>query len=57
MVQSGHYDAELRRPMLAWIAEKNARLTRMRQALLIVGLVLFFVGLFIALLEGTASGI
>ena len=56
MVQSGHYDAELRRPMLAWIAEKNARLMRMRQALLIVGLVLFFVGLFVVLLEGTGTG-
>ena len=51
MVQSGHYDAELRRPMLAWIAEKNTRLTRMRQAALIVGLVLFFVGLFVVLLD------
>jgi hypothetical protein len=56
MVQSGHYDAELRRPMLAWIAEKNARLSRLRQVALIVGLVLLFVGLFVVLLEGVAMG-
>jgi hypothetical protein len=54
MAQSGHYDAELRRPMLAWIAEKNVRLTRMRQLVLIVTLVLFFVGLFVVLLEGAS---
>jgi len=54
MVQSGHYDAELRRPMLAWIAEKNTRLARIRQVALIVGLVLFFVGLFVVLLEGAS---
>jgi hypothetical protein len=56
MAQSGHYDAELRRPMLAWIAEKDAKLSRMRQVALIVGLVLFFVGLFVVLLEGTGTG-
>ena len=56
MAQSGHYDAELRRPMLAWIAEKNTRLSRMRQLVLIVSLVLFFVGLFVVLLEGTGTG-
>jgi len=55
MAQSGHYDAELRRPMLAWIAEKNTRLTRMRQVVLIVSLVLFFVGLFVVLLEGVST--
>jgi len=42
--------------MLAWIAEKDAKLSRMRQVALIVGLVLFFVGLFVVLLEGTGTG-
>jgi hypothetical protein len=56
MAQSGNYDAELRRPMLAWIAEKNTRLARMRQVVLIVSLVLFFVGLFVVLLEGATTG-
>jgi hypothetical protein len=54
MAQSGHYDAELRRPMLAWIAEKNIRLTRMKQVALIVSLVLLFIGLFLVLLEGAS---
>jgi hypothetical protein len=54
MAQSGHYDAELRRPMLAWIAEKNSRLTRMKQVALIVSLVLLFIGLFLVLLEGAS---
>jgi hypothetical protein len=54
MAQSGHYDAELRRPMLAWIAEKNIRLTRLKQVALIVSLVLLFIGLFLVLLEGAS---
>jgi hypothetical protein len=54
MAQSGHYDAELRRPMLAWIAEKNIRLTRLKQVALIVSLVLLFIGLFLVLLKGAS---
>jgi hypothetical protein len=56
MAQAGHYDAEMRRPMHAWLAEKNARLARTRQVILIVSLVLFFVGLFVVLLQSSSAG-
>jgi hypothetical protein len=56
MAQAGHYDAEMRRPMHAWLEEKNARLARLRQVVLIVSLVLFFVGLFVVLLQGSGIG-
>jgi hypothetical protein len=56
MAQSGHYDAEMRRPLLAWIAEKNAKRSRMRQLVLITSLVLFFVALFIMFLEAGKIG-
>jgi len=56
MAQSGHYDAEMRRPMLAWIEEKNARRRRIRQSAFFAGLILFFVVLFVLVLEAGRPG-
>ena len=56
MAQSGHYDAEMRRPMMAWIEEKNASRNRIKQLVFIAGLVLFFVALFVLLLAAGSKG-
>jgi hypothetical protein len=55
MVAAGHYDAEQRQPMLIWLAEKDARLAKRKRVVLVVGVVLVFVGLFIALLAGVIA--
>lgn len=56
IAQSGNYDPEMRRPLLAWIAEKNAKRSRIRQLVLMASLILFFVALFILLLEAGRRG-
>jgi hypothetical protein len=56
MAESGSYDAEMRRPLLAWIEEKNAKRRRIRQLVFIGSLVLFFVALFALLLEAGQTG-
>ena len=58
MAQAGNYDAQMRRPLLAWIEEKNAKRSRMRKLAFLASLVLFFVVLFVLLLEaGKTAGI
>lgn len=56
IAQSGNYDPEMRRPLLAWIAKKKAKRDRIRQLALMAGLVMFFVVLFILLLEAGKTG-
>jgi hypothetical protein len=50
MVAAGHYEAEQRRPMLIWIAERDARSAKLKRWALIAGDVLAFVGFFFVLL-------
>jgi hypothetical protein len=56
MARSGNYDAEMRRPLLTWLAEKDAKRSRGRQIVLIAGLILFFVALFVFLLKAAQTG-
>ena len=55
MMTAGHYEAEQRRPMAVWIAEKDAALARAKRLAIISGIVIVFIALFIILL-GPASG-